>query len=480
MDKVAGLLDFQWHAYWRRLQRAGNLTRNNVGVLVLLGTLGVLRYHQQLPFAGKQLSIGEASRYRFLLAVVFLLWMLAAIGESRRSISSRALLHFPLSVKSLYFVRLVSVFVSPFSWTVLMCSLVLVHPVSKAPSPFLGITALLLFLLVALLSSLIAADLLIIGWARWLLLVSLIGISAALIAQRLTGKSFVAPGQWLPNQLAANVAISSRPAVSLAWLGCLSIIALLVSFWTFAAGLHSQSWRRSQRLALLPSLSMVGKFSGLVRKDLRYSFRLLDLYLAVPIVVLFNVYVISNNAPSPFAFWIAANVVLLPFTSLAFNSFGLDNSLGLDRYSLFPLSSGETLVSKNLSFGFVALVLFGTMLPLGSWKFGPGASVQALMICVLEGLSYLSYGNWLSVNDPFKMQVYRFSSGGSAVDALMGVIIGSLPGALAIYWLYHDETGAWWKILALLILYVGIYLLSLKRSSRALERNWESLRASLQ
>src|SRR4030095_10757881 len=158
-----------------------------------------------------------------------------------------------------------------------------------------------------------------------------------------------------------------------------------------------------------------------------------------------------NSAPSPFAFWITASVLLLPFTSLAFNSFGLDNSRGLDRYALLPLSSRETLVSKNLSFGFVAFALFSAMLPLGFWEFGLSASIQALMILILAGLSYVSYGNWLSVNDPFKMQGYRFSSGGSAVDALMGVIVGTLPGALAIYWLYHDALGAWWKILGLLL-----------------------------
>ena len=480
MDQVAGLLHFQWHAYWRRLQRVGNLTRNNVGVLILLGGLGLLRYLQQLPPDARQLSTGDATRYRLLLAVVFLLWLLPVMGESRRSISSRALLHFPLTVRRLYFIRLASVFVSPLSWIVVVCALVLAYPVLKASSPFFGIAALLLFVLLAFLTSLIVADLLIIRSTRWLLLVSFIGITAAVVAQPLTAKSSIAFGQWFPNQLAANAAISPRPMVSLVSLAVLSVIALWISYWSFAAGLHSHSSTRSQRLAILPSFSLVGKFSGLMRKDLRYSIRLLDLYLAVPVVVLFDIYVISNSAPSPFAFWITANVLLLPFTSLAFNSFGLDNSRGLDRYALLPLSSRETLVSKNLSFGFVAFVLFSTMLPLGFWEFGLSASIQALMILIVAGLSYVSYGNWLSVNDSFKMQVYRFSSGGSAVDALMGVIVGSLPGALAIYWLYHDAMDAWWKILGLLLLYVGIYLLSLKRSSHALERKWESLRVSLQ
>src|SRR4030095_4861805 len=432
MDKVAGLFHFQWQAYWRRRQRAGNVPRNNVGALILLGGLGVLRYFQELPRVARQLSVGNPTRYQFLLAVVFLLWMLPVMAESRRSISSRALLHFPLAVRSLYFIRLASVFVSPLSWVVLLCSLVLMYPVLKAANPLTGIAALLLFVPLAFFTSLMAVNLLVSRSSRPFLLILFIAICAALTAQRLTDGSSMGMRQWLPNQLTANAAVSVRPIFSLGWLAGLSIITFAVSFLTFAAGLHSQTSRRSHTVAVLPSLNLVGKFGGLLRKDLRYSIRLLDLYLAVPIVVLFDVYLISNRTPSPFAFWIIANVVLLPFMSLAFNSFGLESCLGLDRYALLPLSSREMMLSKNLSFVFVAFVLFSTTLPLGIWKLGPSASIQAVMISILAAISYLCYGNWLSVNAPFKMQLYRFASGGSVVDALLGVIIGSLPGSLAL------------------------------------------------
>jgi hypothetical protein len=95
------------------------------------------------------------------------------------------------------------------------------------------------------------------------------------------------------------------------------------------------------------------------------------------------------------------------------------------------------------------------------------------------GLAYVSCGNWLSVKQPFRMQFYRFSAGGSPVDALLGVIFGSVPGALTVYLLAREDPGAPWKIGIMVIVYLAVSLFSVSRFGRLLETRREEIRRSL-
>ena len=125
------------------------------------------------------------------------------------------------------------------------------------------------------------------------------------------------------------------------------------------------------------------------------------------------------------------------------------------------------------------MVLFVTILPLTFWKLGVRTSVLGLIELIAVGLAYLSYGNWISVRQPFKMQFYRFASGGSPVDAAIGVFFGSVPAAVTVYLLYNKDSAALWKVAVLMLSYVALFLFSLSRSSRVLENRREEIRHSL-
>ena len=118
MDRIKAVLQYQWRADWRRFRRAVNLSRSNLGLLVILGGIGVIRYLQQLPLAAAQLAKGDTARYETLLLLVFLIWLFPVMGESRRSISSRDLLRFPLTSRELFLIRLNSIFFSPLTWII--------------------------------------------------------------------------------------------------------------------------------------------------------------------------------------------------------------------------------------------------------------------------------------------------------------------------------------------------------------------------
>ena len=99
------------------------------------------------------------------------------------------------------------------------------------------------------------------------------------------------------------------------------------------------------------------------------------------------------------------------------------------------------------------------------------ASVIGLMEFIALGLAYTPIGNWLSVKQPFRMQFYRFASGGSVVDDIMGLTFASIPAALSVF--------LGWKTVLILPVYLGIYFLFLTRAARILEQRREQIRQAL-
>ena len=483
MDRITAILRFQWRAYWRRFRTASSLTRHNIGILVVFGGIAGARYLQQLPLIAKQLANGETSRYQALLLVVFLVWMMPALAESRRSISSRGLLRFPLATYELFLIRLGSLFYQPFTWILGAVSVALIYPLSQAEHPFAGMLALLTFLLLGLFTGLTFTHLLNNTFMRKIAFaVMLLWIAGAglLWFNKQTGMLLSLQG-LLPHQLAATAAVSAAPIQALAALAAILIAVVIIALWTFRFTLQPRQVRQPRRgrsFSILGLVQVPGRFGGLLKKDLRYFSRLLDLYFALPFVVLFNMYLASSDAPSATAFWIIVPVLFLPCAIIVFNSFGLDDPLGFDRYALLPLSGKEKLISKHLAFATVMLALFATILPLAVLKMETWVVLVGCVELVLVGLAYAAYGNCLSVKQPFKMQFYRFSSGGSAVDAALGMIFGSVPAIVLIYLLYRESFIAP-AIVALALVDVSLYLVSLRWAGRVLENEREVIRRAL-
>jgi hypothetical protein len=474
------VLLFQWRAYWRRVQRAGRINASNLGIFVLLGGIGIVKYLQQLPAIAGQLPQGNTTKYEMLLAAAFMVWLLPAMAESRRSISSRALLHFPFATRELFFLRLTSVFISPVTWIIVICSLALGYPLTSAPNRAAGMAALSLFLLLALAVSLTTADLLSTFKMKKLLLGGAVASAGAYGLHRLVrGRALPSDFTLWPNRLAANAAVSSQPVRSIAVLFGITVVAFGLSLWAFTRSLQPRDYRRSQRFTVLGVIEFPGRFGGLLRKDLRDFGRLLDLYVVLPIVILFSIYLASTPAPSVTAFGIIPVILFFPASTVGFNCLGLESPLGLDRYTLLPLTGRDILLSKNLAVAVMLIASFSITLPLSLWRFGAGITALGFIELVVVGLAYFSWGNWMSVKQPFKMQFYRFSSGGSAVDLVLGVIFGSLPGFLTIYLLSKQSYGALWAIILMMLLYLALYYFSVTWSGRRLEQRREAIRGVL-
>jgi hypothetical protein len=484
MDRVATVLECQWRAYRRRFRRAGNLSASNMGVLILLGGLGAVRYFQQLPLAANQLAKGETTRYEGLLVAVFLIWLLPVMGESKRSITPIRLVHLPLNTNELFAIRLGSIFCSPVAWIIVAGALTLAYPLAFATHPYIGIVALLVFLQFGLLVSLTVTDVMQSGLARKLLFgaVLVASIAGGLLWMGKRVELSATLKSLLPQHLAAAAAVSSTPLNALAGLIVMTVLFSLSARWTFKFTLHPRAARRSQAFTFFGLLQLPGKFGGLIKKDLRYATRLLDIYLALPLVILFNVYLVSNPAPSAVALFVVVGLLFPTCLAIAFNAFGLDSTLGLDRYKLLPLSNKQKLLSKNLAFAAVMIALYMTLVPVALWKLGTRSVVLGFVELTIVWLAYVSIGNHMSVKQPFKMQFYRFASGGSPVDALMGMVAGSIPALIIVLLLSRGGSEALWTVLGitlLLLIYLALFYVTLTRAARALENRWEDVRRSL-
>ena len=99
MDRIITIGRCQWRAFWRRFRRAGHLNAGNQGILLIFSVLILARYLQSLRTAATDLPQGKTRVFESLLLAIFLVWMFPLASNARTSISTRKLLHLPLTLR---------------------------------------------------------------------------------------------------------------------------------------------------------------------------------------------------------------------------------------------------------------------------------------------------------------------------------------------------------------------------------------------
>ncbi|CAN5567261.1 hypothetical protein BH20ACI3_BH20ACI3_43090 [soil metagenome] len=478
MGGITTILRYQWRAYLRRFTRAGNLTAGNQGILLILSGFILFRYFQLLGTATADLAAGKTAVLERLLTGIFLAWLFPLVSNVRLSISTRVLRHLPLSVKELFGIKAISLLMPPYAWMIVAGSLAICYPLMHAPSPLAGVSAALLFIVMSWLIGLTIAQLLSIAFWRKLLCAAAIGLLCAGGLYVISGKDPAGLSHFssfLPANLVVRAAFTKQSCIAIGMLSVLMIIALCAALWSFRQSLEPTTSRRSQKNLNLMPFKFPGKTGGLLAKDFRYFRRLLDPYFGLLAAALCSFYLMTADNPSSDAFWVFIIIVFVPSTSVAFNCFGLDNRSGLDRYTLLPLNGREIMLSKNLAFiALICVQLLLMILPAG-WRLGLGVAALGFVQAALLALAYMTWGNWMSVNHPFKMQFLRLSSGGSPIDVLGGAVFGSLPGFVAIKVFHENKPDVLWITILMLLLYGALYLCSVIWAGRSFERKRERI-----
>ena len=172
--------------------------------------------------------------------------------------------------------------------------------------------------------------------------------------------------------------------------------------------------------------------------------------------------------------------VFVPNASLAFNLFGLDNRAAMDRLKLMPVTGRTILLSKNLAFLMIVGIQVMPLIVLGCWRLGLPIGLLGFVEATALAAMYMAWGNWMSVNYPLKMQFFHFSSSnGLVVEALAGIMFGSLPGIIATYSLQKGGLQLAWTI-ALVMVFSGLfYFISLLRLGNRFAQKQDKIASAL-
>lgn len=472
MDRIIIIGRWQWRAFWRRVNRAGHLNAGNQGILLIFSVLVLVRYLQALHTAAINLPQGQTRVFDSLLLVVFLAWMFPLASGARTNITTRKLLHLPLTLRELFGIKLITLLIPPYSWVILGGSLAICYPIIGAQNPVSGIVAALLFVVFSALLGLTIAQLLSMSFWRKLFLLALILIG--LIVVYLVQKDGVGPllslSLSLPTSLVSRAAVGEQSWVAVGKLAGLVTLAFLAALWSFKKSLEVVPKRRTQKLTIFDPFRIRGAVGGLAAKDFRYFRRLLDPYLGVLVAALGSFYLVIADVPSAGLFQAFLLSVFVPSSPLAFNSFGLENRAGLDRLKLMPVTGRTILLGKNLAFTMIVGVQVAPLILLAGWRLGLPVAIVGIVEAAALAAMYLAWGNWMSVNHPLKMQFFQFSSSsGLVVESLAGIMFGSLPGMIAIYFMHTEGFKATWKIALVVLVSLAFYFMVLSRVSTRFE-----------
>jgi hypothetical protein len=466
--------------------RAGQLTQLDMLLLLLLGALFIYRLPPDLWRASRELSIGQTARMERLLFPLALAWLYSLFENSLLSLSPKNLFRYTLTTNSLLLIRIGSFFISPVTMLIVAGSLLGALPFLKAPRPFIGIVAALLFFLTVASLGLSLSHMMSSGALRRRLMIAApvvivpigvvlfaggrdaarrLGVMVLFTPIRLVTRAAVAPGYW-------------TALTSLTTLIACAALAFLLLRWSFGRSLSDQEVDRPRANRAARFFRFPGRLSGLVRKEQKYFRKLPTPWMCLLFTLAYS-QIFWLGSPYPATYHSIILLVFIMNTGLSWNGFGLDEPSEINRYLLFPLRGRDILLGKNLGFVVIVAVQLSVMLPFALWRLGWREVSFGLIETAVLFLAYLAWGNLASIIAPFKMRFYRMESGGSLIMAVMGLALCSLPCVAIILLTRFNSRLLAAKIASVLALMALAYLGSLHFAGRKFERDWQKIRRRL-
>jgi len=479
MDRITGIIRYQWRAYWRRFARARSLTAGNQGITLIITAVLFFKYLGLLGSAAAALSSGDTKLFQALLTAISLAWVFLPFSTPPSVIQLHGLLHMPLALKAFFTIRIASLVITPYSWIVMVASLAIGYPLAHAVSPWAGMAAALLLVTMSCLIGVTLAHLVSIAmWRRLLIALLLVSVSAAFLLSTENARLLLRVFRF-PVDLVTTAAMGRNLVFVISLLLLMNLVVVGLALWSLRVYLQTTPGRRSRRRTSI-LFHLPTAVGSLAAKDVRYFRTLLDPYLGLLVSALGCLYLVTSDSPSAAIAWLFTIIVFLPNSPLAFNSFGLDSPAALERYALMP-ASGETIVrAKNLAFVILCTLQVAPIILLTYGRLGLSAGTLGLVLATATAAAYLTWGNWMSLSLPSKMYAYRFApTTGTLPELMAGVFFGSLPGILAVLVLRSDGLPTMWLAALALIPFLLFYVVVSVRSGRRFDRQRERIALSL-
>jgi hypothetical protein len=470
---------YQWRAFWRRALRTGRV-KFYLSTLLVLGWASAAVLSDSLSRAAGELASGQTASMNRLLLLPCLLWLVALGEDLNVSLSSDRLRRFPVDRRSLLALRLLSISLSPVAWLATIVSLSALLPLLRAPHPFLGFVAALLFFALTIGAGMGVSQRCGVAHCKRRVVVAVAALGALAVPwllaasheeRRLLSASLLAVS---PGNLVGAVAVASalpKMVLPMATLVVGSLAAWALFLWTFHRSLDrwpdERTGRRATSVARLP-----GRLGPLVQKEQRAVSTVTDLWLGPLLVLAAAAFSLSSTLPSTFRQTIFVIVCALN-AGVTTNVLGLDRPAGLTRYLILPLRGRDVFLTKNVAVMTVVAAQLILLLAVGVWQAGFAQfGVETLVVVVLT-LAHLAWGNVVSVFEPRRAEPYRFAPPGDLLTALVGVLIGSAPGVAVMWLLRSGSRGAALAIAAIVFVTLAAYYRSLQFAGRTFERRIE-------
>jgi hypothetical protein len=475
MAGTALILTYQWRAFWRRFIRTRQRARFYLTVFALLGWAFVAILPARMSRAAQELSAGQTTAMDEVLWTLCVLWLVVLVEDASVSLTSRHLRTFPLDVRRLLAVRILSVFCSPVALLVALGSAISLWPFLFARQTVLGAVAALLLYALALGAAMTTSHLLGMLAFRGRLFLPVAAISvvvgAVFIGRGLPRIELRAILELTPPHLASAVSVApSLPAalIPLLTLAAIGVVVCALLVWSFRRSVLGESATRAAGRAAGSVLWFPGRFGGLVRAEQQYFRTLLDVWPGLLLVAAVSVASLFGPLPPI----IRQSVMVIVFglnMNLFMNCFGLNTSAELNRYAILPVRGRDVLLVKNLGLTVILAAQLALLIVVALWRSGPLEAGAEVLIAAVLLLSHLAWGNPVSVASPFKMHSYHFASSGDPVTALIGVTIGSAPGILVLVLLHSESSSSAVAMAGVLLLSLAVYFVSLHYSGRCFE-----------
>jgi hypothetical protein len=474
MAGIALILRYQWRAFWRRFLRTRHRVQFYLVVLTVLGWAFVAILPPRLSRAAQELAAGQTTSMDAVLCAFCALWLFVLIEDASFSLSSRHLRIYPIDVRRLLAVRVLSLLCSPVAILTALGSLVSLWPFVSAQHTVLGGAAALLLFALALGLGLTVSHMLSAAELRKQLLAA-VAVSGIVLGAWLLRQSPGIQGQAamvlaLPHLVSA-VAVGTTPAATLIPLITLVAISAPIGYlvlWSFRRSLFGQPNKRAEGRGIDSVLWFPGRFGGLVRKEQFYFRKLLDLWLGLLLVLAVSIASLFGPLPAI----LRQSIILIVFalnTNVMMNGFGMDTGAELGRYAILPLRGREVVLIKNVGLALIVAAQMALLIVTAAWRFGLRDAGAEIIVVAITLLSHLTWGNIVSVIAPFRMPFYRMSSGAAPLTALAGMTLGSIPAVVVLFLLDQESASSAPGIAVILFLVIAAYLVSLHHSGRRFE-----------
>lgn len=468
------LLKYQLLGYWRRVFAVrGGYDRSSFFIVLAL-LLSAYGYTILLGQTARSLSDGNTGTLKWLLAIVFFVWLVPAFEGLNASAKIDSFLYLPLTRTQFGFIRVANVFFVPATIIALAVSCAAVWPIIHAAHPVAGVFALIAYSLFAAFLLTTITRLLRIGVFRVLML--LLAVCWAIAVFGL--KTEVSSG-FLPGDLVAKIVSPAGDAFAMMLLIVFACTAFLIAALT--ATLSDPNRSTTNRRITPRSLSTIRlpvRFGELIKKDLFSGWKMLDSYFSLFVTIVYAAILLTTDM-SFLSFGAALAVSAMMSSGLAFNSFGLETTAGIERLSLAPIEPADLFNAKNRSFWLLVLSQTIFLFPIVVYRFGVVYLAAAVLKTVAVSLLYTAWGNKLSVQFPFKMTFYEVSFGGSIPDMMMAVLLISLVAIVPEHFLPASASLVFMSNTALAIVSYTVYRLSIKRYAGKLPGEWENIARAL-